>query len=151
MISDKIAFLRSQHGMTQTELARHCGVSLSTVKNWETGLTEPHLVHIRAICSALKVNADFLLDISESPVVNLDGLEDADIAVIKALVQHLLNKNEHSQQRPFSALRRIPSAERFCVLCRKTHCRHAAACATIKGTNTKSAPAGAQYKERFFR
>ena len=86
MISDKIAFLRSQHGMTQTELARHCGVSLSTVKNWETGLTEPHLVHIRAICSALKVNADFLLDIS-------------DIAVIKALVQHLLNKNEHSQQR----------------------------------------------------
>lgn len=99
MISDKIAFLRSQHGMTQTELARHCGVSLSTVKNWETGLTEPHLVHIRAICSALKVNADFLLDISESPVVNLDGLEDADIAVIKALVQHLLNKNEHSQQR----------------------------------------------------
>ena len=90
MISDKIAFLRSQHGMTQTELARHCGVSLSTVKNWETGLTEPHLVHIRA---------DFLLDISESPVVNLDGLEDADIAVIKALVQHLLNKNEHSQQR----------------------------------------------------
>ena len=49
MISDKIAFLRSQHGMTQTELARHCGVSLSTVKNWETGLTEPHLVHIRAI------------------------------------------------------------------------------------------------------
>ena len=62
-------------------------------------MTEPHLVHIRAICSALKVNADFLLDISESPVVNLDGLEDADIAVIKALVQHLLNKNEHSQQR----------------------------------------------------
>ena len=99
MISDKIAFLRSQHGMTQTELARHCGVSLSTVKNWETGLTEPHLVHIRARCSALKVNADFLLDISESPVVNLDGLEDADIAVIKALVQHLLNKNDHSQQR----------------------------------------------------
>lgn len=98
MISDKIAYLRSQHGMTQTELARYCGVSLSTVKNWETGLTEPHLVHIRAICSALKVNADFLLDISESPVVNLNGLEDADIAVIKALVQHLLNKNEHSQQ-----------------------------------------------------
>lgn len=98
MISDKISYLRSQHGMTQTELARYCGVSLSTIKNWETGLTEPHLVHIRAICSALKVNADFLLDISESSVVNLDGLDDTDIAVIKALMQHLLNKNKHSQQ-----------------------------------------------------
>ena len=93
MVAQRIARLRTQQNMTQKELARRCGVSETTIKNWESGANEPHLEHIRQLCMALNTNADFLLGINEKRMICVDGLEDVDIDYIKQLIQMLYNKN----------------------------------------------------------
>lgn len=93
MLAQRIARLRIQRGLTQLELSKACGVSVSTIKNWESGLYEPHLDHIKALCTALRTSADYLLGLSEKHMVSLEDLEDSDVEYIKQTIQILLNKN----------------------------------------------------------
>ena len=49
MIGKKIAQLRTQHKLSQKELARRTGVSVATVKNWEGDSSDPCLENIKSL------------------------------------------------------------------------------------------------------
>lgn len=49
---------RKSVGLTQTELGRLVGANLTTVCNWERGLTCPSGIHLQRIAKATKVSAD---------------------------------------------------------------------------------------------
>lgn len=56
--------LREDRGMTQETLAAALGTSVVSVGKWENGRGNPSYPMIRALCKALRVSADVLLDIS---------------------------------------------------------------------------------------
>lgn len=53
--------LRKQRGITQRDLAKYLGVSISTFSGWETGVYEPDHAHLCKIADYFGVTVDELL------------------------------------------------------------------------------------------
>lgn len=62
-IGKRIRRFRQQRGLSQKALAAQIGVSCGRVSNWEQGLNRPDADILAAICDALQVSADELLDV----------------------------------------------------------------------------------------
>ena len=60
MVKITLAAARKNKGLSQTEAALHLGVSLSTVKNWELGITFPDQPAIDKICALYEIPYDGL-------------------------------------------------------------------------------------------
>jgi transcriptional regulator with XRE-family HTH domain len=50
-----IRTLRMKLKLTQIDLAKKCGVSLTTLRNWESGVTTPSEDNMKKLNKALKV------------------------------------------------------------------------------------------------
>lgn len=99
--SERLKQTRESVGWSKTKLAQHIGVSLFTYANWEYGIAEPDIETIKAICRALGVSADTLLnltvkprvekvDLKTDPVVLSYGgspISDEDMEVIEAILK----------------------------------------------------------------
>lgn len=55
-MKDRVRQVRKEHGMSQTEFGKACGVSLSAVHKWETGQNEVSDAVILLICQRFGVN-----------------------------------------------------------------------------------------------
>ena len=62
-IGSKIRCFRELRGLSQKEFSLRIGVSNSRVSNWEQGINRPDADILAAICKALEISADDLLDI----------------------------------------------------------------------------------------
>ena len=51
---------RVNAGLTQAEAAKKIGVSISTLKNWEKGVTFPKQPHILRICEVYGIQYDHI-------------------------------------------------------------------------------------------
>lgn len=51
---------RVNAGMTQAEASKKIGVSVSTLKNWEAGITFPKQPQIEAMCEIYGISYDVL-------------------------------------------------------------------------------------------
>lgn len=63
VVGENVARLRTQAGLTQTELAEKIGVTRVHVTRIETGVSSPSAEVLFALCDALKVSADSLRQI----------------------------------------------------------------------------------------
>ena len=52
---------RKNAGLSQKDLGRICGVSESTVRNWEKGRTEPTVSEAMKICEAVGLHYDNII------------------------------------------------------------------------------------------
>ena len=52
---------RKMANLTQRDLAEKCGVSESTVLNWEKGKSYPNVKHAELICKAVGLNYDDII------------------------------------------------------------------------------------------
>ena len=106
--SERLKQTRESVGWSKTKLAKHIGVSLSTYANWEYGIAEPDIETIKAICKALGVSADTLLNLTVKPKVEEIDLKndhvvlsyggnpvsDEDMEVIRAILKRHKEENE---------------------------------------------------------
>ena len=106
--SERLKQTRESVGWSKTKLAKHIGVSLSTYANWEYGIAEPDIETIKAICKAIGVSSDTLLnltvkpkleeiDLKNDPVVLSYGgnpVSDEDMEVIRAILKRHKEENE---------------------------------------------------------
>ena len=53
--------LRKQRGITQSDLAKYLGVSISTLSGWDTGVYEPDHAHLGQNADYFGVTVDELL------------------------------------------------------------------------------------------
>ncbi len=90
-IADKIKALRESRGMTQAELARQLGITRSGVNAWEMGLSVPSTQYVVDLALFFNVSSDFLLGIDSSFTLNVEGLSDDDICMLRALIDRLRN------------------------------------------------------------
>lgn len=61
MTQSPIAQARRKAGLTQKELAEERGVTVSTVKRWESGFVAPHRSQMVALTERLGVSSDDVL------------------------------------------------------------------------------------------
>lgn len=80
-VGENIKYWRNKNNMSQTELANILDISDKTVSSWEVNRTEPNIVMIEKICSALKCKKTDIIgpDISEDNYyLDEDAREAAD-------------------------------------------------------------------------
>lgn len=93
MVADRIRALREQANITQTSLARHLGITRSSVNAWEMGISVPSTQYIVELAATFKVSTDYLLGVNSTSSVSTAGLTEADIQVVHHLISHLRGKN----------------------------------------------------------
>lgn len=82
--AQRLAFLRAQKQMSQTQLAEALGYGKSTLSRWEDGDTSPGVVEIRRVVEFFGCTADYLLGISDHPQHLRPGDWLVDLVVLDA-------------------------------------------------------------------
>ena len=90
--------LREEHKMSQAQFAVFLGIPSGSVGGYENGTKFPNGKTLFTIATKCGVSADYLLGISNAPVVNEDvkmvcDYTGLDYAVLKIL--HINSKNKH--------------------------------------------------------
>lgn len=93
MIADRIRTLREKKGMTQVELAKQLGVTRSGVNAWEMGISTPSTHYVVELANLFNVSADYILGISHSSSVSVEGLSDREIASVLEIIECYRAKN----------------------------------------------------------
>lgn len=67
LFASQLHKLRTQHGLSQSALAKECGVPQGTLSRWEKGDAEPGLIGIRKLATFFEVSADVLCGLATPP------------------------------------------------------------------------------------
>ena len=68
-LAEKIAKLRKEKGLTQSQLAEMINVSNKTISRWETGEGYPEITLLMPLAKALGVTTDYLLKEDDQSIV----------------------------------------------------------------------------------
>ena len=93
MRADRVKWLREQHGLSQSALAKKLGITRSSVNAWEMGISVPSTQYVVELAVIFQVSTDYLLNVDISSTVSVSDLSEADIQLVYALIHHLRNKN----------------------------------------------------------
>ena len=88
-----LKFLRLREGLTQQQLADRLGVTKSVVSYYELQERFPSPEVLSKVASIFHVTTDFLLGLQRGETIDLGGLSDEDIVLVKKLVASLKSKN----------------------------------------------------------
>ena len=102
MFTALLKTLREQKKVSQTQLAKEIGVSAGNISDWETGRSKPGYAALKELACFLNVSADYLLELTETPVktgnlvgstllcdnVPLSQMESDVIAMLRLLNEH---------------------------------------------------------------
>ena len=86
--------LRLEEGMTQAQLADRLGVTKSVVSYYELHERMPSPEILIKLAAIFHVSTDYLLGLDKKETVDLDGLDENDIATVKHLIANLRRKNQ---------------------------------------------------------
>ncbi len=65
MLNDRLKMLRNEKGVSQKEVAKAIGVTLSAYSNYEQGIREPSYEILIKLCKYFQVSADYLLGLED--------------------------------------------------------------------------------------
>ena len=91
---DKLKSLRTAQKMTQQQLGERIGVAKSIVSYYESGDRYPSYDVLVRIAHVFHTTTDYLLDIAKDNVVDVTGLSEEEIAVVRTVAEALKRKNE---------------------------------------------------------
>ena len=86
--------LRAQERMTQQQLADRLGVTKSVVSYYELQERSPSPETLIKLATIFHVTTDYLLGVSRGEIIELEGLTEDDIIMVKCVVAHLKEKNK---------------------------------------------------------
>ena len=81
MIGQRIKEIRTDHKMSQTELAAKIKVSQQTITKWETGKAEPSSSALESIAKYFNVITDYLLGLTDQRKTDQQVEADLDHAI----------------------------------------------------------------------
>ena len=88
MICDRIRQLREQAGYSQAQLAKRLDVTRSSVNAWEMGLSMPTTQYVVTLAKLFHVSADYLLGLTASSSIVLDGYTQEEIELLYKLIRY---------------------------------------------------------------
>ena len=86
MLSKRIGELRQSFGWTQVQLAQRLGVTKQTVSNWENDNIQPSIEMLVKISGIFNVSTDYLLGLTPTSAINVDGLPTVFISHIVQII-----------------------------------------------------------------
>lgn len=89
---EKLKSLRVSQKFTQQQLADRIGVAKSVISYYESGDRYPSYDVLVKIARIFHTTTDYLLDVSKDCVIDVTGMSDEDIAVIRTVTEALKNK-----------------------------------------------------------
>ena len=94
MICDRIKQLREQAGYSQAQLAKRLDVTRSSVNAWEMGLSMPTTQYVVTLAKLFHVSADYLLGLTASSSIVLDGYTQEEIELLYKLIRYFDDKKK---------------------------------------------------------
>lgn len=85
----KLKTLRKGQKLTQQQLADRIGVAKSVVSYYESGDRYPSYDVLVKIARVFHTTTDFLLDVSKEHVIDVTGLSEEDIEVVRSVAEAL--------------------------------------------------------------
>lgn len=73
-LCQRIGELRTQFGITQSDLAKRLGVTRSSVNAWELGFATPQLKHIVEMSRIFGTTVDGILNVSPKVIIDITDL-----------------------------------------------------------------------------
>ena len=100
VVCEHIRELRNQRGMTQVDLAKRLGVSKSVVSSYENGVHLPPYDILIRLSALFGVSCDYLLGVSDTPYISVDGLTQKQIEALQRIAEELrqLNRNGNAPE-----------------------------------------------------
>ena len=89
---DKLKALRTSQKLTQQQLADRIGVAKSVVSYYESGDRYPSYAVLVRIAHVFHTSTDYLLDVKKEKIIDVTGLSDEDIAVVRTVAEALKSK-----------------------------------------------------------
>jgi len=86
VFGDHIRDIRVQKGLSQQQVAEHIGTSLTQVWRWEAGQTAPSIENAALLARFYNVSLDRLCGLQDRPDLDLEGLDEAQIEALQAVV-----------------------------------------------------------------
>ncbi|MBQ3704898.1 MAG: helix-turn-helix transcriptional regulator [Clostridia bacterium] len=103
MIGEHLKTIRKKSRNIYNDLAKKMNISLSTVKSWEGGHSEPSHSMLVTICRMYHVSSDFLLGLSDVDPLFLDQaqsqLTDEDHKFVQYFEEFLIYKGSKESKR----------------------------------------------------
>jgi len=100
VVCEHIRELRIQRGITQVDLAKRLGVSKSVVSSYENGVHLPPYDILIRLSALFGVSCDYLLGVSDTPYISVDGLTQRQIEALQGIAEELrqLNRNANAPE-----------------------------------------------------
>ena len=90
---DKLRTLRTESGMTQTELAKRLNITKSVVSYYELQERTPSPDVLIKLATIFHVTTDYLLGIDNKKMIDVSDLTDEDIHLLLITIETLRKKN----------------------------------------------------------
>lgn len=91
---DKLKTLRTNAGMSQTELAKRLNISKSVVSYYEKAERSPSPDVLIKLADIFHVSTDYMLGITQKKVIDVSDLSDDDMRFLLITIDTLRNKNK---------------------------------------------------------
>ena len=86
--SELLKQCRKKQGVSQAELAAKLGVTQQAVGKWESGKSSPDPSTVARIAELLNTTADYLLGLTASSSIVLDGYMQEEIELLYKLIRY---------------------------------------------------------------
>lgn len=80
--NERLKALRTQSAMTQAQLGELIGVSIITIRNWESGAKLPSMPAIISLSRALHASSDFILGITPDDILQMHPVNKAEAKLL---------------------------------------------------------------------
>lgn len=91
---DKLKTLRTEAGMTQTELAKRLSITKSVVSYYELQERTPSPSVLVQLADIFHVTTDYLLGIDHKKMIDVSDLSDEDVHFLLITIETLRKKNK---------------------------------------------------------
>ena len=91
--------LRTQAGLTQLQLAQRMSITKSVVSFYELQERMPSPEVLIKLAGIFHVSTDYLLGLDKRETIDVSGLDQEDVALLRALAESLRKKSLDGQDR----------------------------------------------------
>ena len=92
MLGQRIFELRTARGWNQVQLAQKLNITKQTVSNWENENIQPSIEMLIRLSKLFSVSSDYLLGLSNTAVIDVEGLPLEFIAHLTQIIDDYKNK-----------------------------------------------------------